>query len=360
MTVPAERANVGPGGLEALTRDSDETPYRSVSLLAVSTFIGAAAYCFFVALGGIVAFWHDALPSVLYLGTIFVPILSVLVARKLGIRDRLGLARFAALALAGFYAIPIGIGGLVAFPGHPPWLLPPWTLVIPLLAAGCGWVARLRVQASEDTLSGKPLATWAVGLSLFFALSYTAYYTATYIAVRQQAVQCANDWIERLQKDDVERAFVMTISPWNRARDGSVPRDVLELNFNSRRGLELGQYSLFAQQAYVRLLRGTSKPNVELLTDHDWGFEEGGYKVSLSYRVTTPYWTFPLEITVHGLESPSGAHKGRRWYVQPGRTFVRVGEVTLTPRRQGRAGTHGKQPRVCRGLDLGSSTAINS
>ena len=46
-------APVLPGGLEELARETgDETPYRSVSLLAVAAFAVAVAYGVLVALGG--------------------------------------------------------------------------------------------------------------------------------------------------------------------------------------------------------------------------------------------------------------------------------------------------------------------
>jgi hypothetical protein len=321
---------VAPGGLEALTHEGSEVPYRSLSLLAVVALVLAVAYSFFVVLGGVIAFW-DRAAWVLILGTIVVPLLSLPVALKFNIRNPLGLLRFAALALAVFYAVPVGVGGLIAFPSHTPWLLPLWTLLFPLFAAGCGLAARLRIQASEDTLTGKSLALWAVGLSLFFALCYTAFYAATYLAIRQQAVMFTDDWIDILQKGDLERGFALTIPPSNRGGEDKVSRMDLELKHNTGGDENPLTFSNFGQKPYVRLLRGSTKANVELVAVRTWGFEAGGYKVQLGYRISTPYWSFPLELTAQGVESAKGEYKGRRWYVNPEQSYLPRDSVALTP-----------------------------
>jgi len=324
-------APVLPGGLEELARETgDETPYRSVSLLAVAAFAVAVAYGVLVALGGVAAFWFGARAALLA-GTVLVPLLSVPVAMKFGVRGWPGLLRVAGLALAAFYAVPVGIGGLVAFSNHMVWLLPLWTFAVPLLAAAAGWGARLRIQASEDTLTGKALATWAAGLSLFFALCYAAYYTANYVAVRQQAVQFAGEWIQTLQQDDVLRAYVLTKEPERRPiGDPGTQRRSIELLSNPANDEEGFGFTAFGTRAYVRQLRGTSKPNVELVAVRDFDYERGGYMVRLTYRVTTPYATFPLEVAVHGVESQKKDVKGRQWYVRSEMTGVHESNIQLT------------------------------
>src|SRR5438105_1534056 len=156
---------IDPGGLEALTVTHEVTvPYRTMSLLAIGAFVVALCYAAMVALGGVVSFW-DRAPKLLIGGSVLVPLLSLPVALRFNIRDAFGLARFAGLALLVFWAVPVGVGGLIAFPGRTPWLLPLWTVAIPLAAAACALAARWRIQTSEDTLSGKALTTWAAGLS---------------------------------------------------------------------------------------------------------------------------------------------------------------------------------------------------
>ena len=313
---PAPRYSIAPAGFETLPHDT-ATTYQSLSVLAVVAFVLAAVYSFVVTIGGIAAFWANY-GWVLLIGTILVPLLAIPVALKFNIRDRLALARIAGLALVAFYAVPVGIGGLFAFPSQSPWLLPLWTLLFPLAAIGVAVAARLRIQGSEGTLSGNALTTWAILLSLFFALCYTAFYSATYVAVRYQAVTFTGDWIDRLQKDDLERAFAMTIEPQYRNKSSdSLSRDEIESFSLRQRGEDgRGAYSAFEERPAVRLLHGGDKSNVELVEVKDWGYESGGYKVFLKYQITTPYWSFPLEITVFGTESPKGDWKGRRWVLQ--------------------------------------------
>jgi hypothetical protein len=314
---PASRYSVAPTEYEAMARDVAGTPYQSLSVLALAAFLVAVAYSALVALGGIATFWMSK-QWMLLVGSILVPLLSIPVAMKFNIRGWPGLLRVAALALLAFYAVPVGIGGLIAFPGQSPWLLSLWTLIFPLAAIAIGLAARLRIQTSEGTLTGIPLTTWAVGLSLFYALCYTAFYSATYIAVRQQAVDFTDDWIDRVQKDDLERAFMLTLDlPYRNSKSDTMSRDEIE-SYSLRHPSEGGQgaYAGFAEYLAVRLLSGSTKANVELVNVGNWDYETGGYKVQLTYQVTTPYWSFPLHVTVFGAESSKGDWKGRRWVLQ--------------------------------------------
>jgi hypothetical protein len=314
----AVREPVNPGGLETMARDVGiETPYRSVSLLAVGSFVVAVVYALIVALGGIVAFW-DSARWFLLVGAVVVPLASIPVALKLEYRDRFQILCFALLALAAFLMVVVGIGGLIAFPSHPPWLLPLWTLAVPVVAAACAGAARMHIQGSEDTLTGKGFTTWAVGLSVVFALCYAAYYTATYIAVRRQALDFADKWIQKLENDDVEDAFVDLIEPDQRAPKKENQRSDIEFKYNqpNPNSGELGRYTAFGQKLHVRLLRGAPRSDVQLVSVRDWGFDTGGYVVRLSYRVETRDWSFPLELVVKGVEAPRDSRdKGRRWYV---------------------------------------------
>ena len=309
---PASRYSVSPGGYEALSRDISETPYQSPSLIALAALILAVGYSFVVVLGGVAALWVNE-RWLLVAGTVLVPLLSVPVAMKMNVREPLGLLRVAALALAAFYAGPVGIIGLIAFPNHSPYLLPLWTLVFPLVAIGVGLAARLRIQASEGTLSGLQLTTWAVGLSLFFALGYTAFYAATYVAVRKQAVDFAGNWIDHLKKDEVDQAFVLTLPPRERSGGPLSRGEIEELNERRRNTDSEGIYESFGHKPVIPLLNSSAQANVELVAVRSWGYENGGYRVALSYRVTSPYCSYPLELIVFGADAKGDSKAGRRW-----------------------------------------------
>ncbi len=331
---PAPRYNIAPAvGFEALPHDVAESPYQTLSVLAVAGFVLAVLYSLLVALGGIAAFWASQ-PWLLLVGAILVPLLSIPVARKFNVRGWPALLRVAGLALVAFFALPIGIGGLFAFPSQSPWLLPLWTLAFALAAVGVAAAGRLRIRASEGTLSGLGLTTWAILLSVFFALCYTAFYSATYLAVTFQAKQFTNDWIDRIQKDDLERAFTMTLEPQFRDKntDTLTRAEVESVSLRQMDPEGRGGYSAFCERPAVRLLRGSTRENVELLSIGDWGYETGGYKVVLHYQVTTPYWSFPLDVVAFGTESPKGDWRGRRWTLQANASNLTRITPTVTPK----------------------------
>ena len=105
---------------------------------------------------------------------------------------------------------------------------------------------------------------------------------ATYIAVRQQAIQVADQWIDRLKNDDVEQAFALTIPAQYRSSDSMPRRDLEEIN-NRQRGEDgQGPLDVFAQKPSVRLLNRASKAQVELVSVNDWNYENGGYRILLT------------------------------------------------------------------------------
>lgn len=334
---PAPRYSVSPGSYETLTREVSvpETPYRSMSVLAIVSIVVAVGYSILVGVGGLAAFWTGAW-WVLALGTVLVPLLALPVALKLNIRDTPGLFRAAGLALAGFYAGPIGIIGLIAFPNQSPWLLPLWTLMFPLAAIVIALAARLGIQNSEGTLGGKLLTTWAICLSLVFALCYTAFYAATDIAVTQQAEQFATGWIDSLKKDELEKAFVMTLPVTERSSD-TMSHDQIEsynirhINQDGPSGPGQGAFAAFSQRHCVRLLSRSANVTVKLVNVLDWGYEAGGYKVQLYYEAKSDYWNFPIKLTVFGADA-KGDIKTRRWQVTRESPFLMRLDVKKEPK----------------------------
>jgi hypothetical protein len=239
------------------------------------------------------------------------------------------------LALVGFvlallYAVVVGVGAVASLFARGPWLLPAWLFLAPLAAFVLSWVARSSIRASENTRSGLALTTWGLGLSAAVGLSYGAYYTATFLAVRQQARAFADNWLRDLRKGDLEKAFWMTTAPAERPSEREMTRQNLEIQHNSPADapgapagaavLRGGPYSAFGQFDYVRLLAlAGDAAGVEFIGVRDWTFERGGYRVALDYQVTTPLARFPLIVTVHGSDGPR-REGGRQWWVVLGMT----------------------------------------
>src|SRR4051812_40579103 len=86
----------------------------------------------------------------------------------------LSLLAIAGLLLCLLYALVVIGGGVVALLNPTPWLLPLWTLLLPIVGVALAWVARGRIEGSERTLGGTALANWGIGLGVLFGLTYTA------------------------------------------------------------------------------------------------------------------------------------------------------------------------------------------
>lgn len=214
---PAEGVTLSPAPPPAAA----EPAYRPLSGLALAAFLLAALYALAVSLGGVVAFATQHYWWLLIL-TLLAPPAGALVARAAGVRGAGALLCWAGLSLLGLYAL-LGVFGLVAYSNTSPWMLPGWTVLLPLIAGTLAWLARGRIRESEDTLGGATLAAWGLGLSLFFGLTYVAYYAGAYVAVRQQAESFARQWIELLAQDKLPEAFALTMPerdrPANPTRD---------------------------------------------------------------------------------------------------------------------------------------------
>jgi hypothetical protein len=285
--------------------------YAPVSLLAIAGFVLAAFYAVLVAVGGLAAFALSR-PRTLLLLAALAPLLGALGAH-LRRSERIG--AIAALALAGVLA-GLGVASLLLFAGSAPWLLPLWTLVLPVAAALMSWMARLRIQSSEGALGGIALTGWGLGLSLAFGLYYAAYSAATNFAVREQATTFALDWLELLKKGETQKAFVLTIPPSDRPPEGPTQRGDLELRFNSMPApTQGGAYTRFGQSDPVRLLAAGADATQIVLRKTKWEFAERAYIVELSYQVTTDLASFELGVTVRGSEASDVRAGGRRWHV---------------------------------------------
>ena len=132
------------------------------------------------------------------------------------------------LAIGGFalavgYGVVITTGALVALFYRMPWVLPVWSLAFPLAAVAVCWAARSRIANSEGTLTGLKLTSWGLYLSFGFGVVYGAYYAACYLSVTQMAKGFVNDWLEDLRKDELEKAFRLTVPPPRPSDDANLP-----------------------------------------------------------------------------------------------------------------------------------------
>jgi hypothetical protein len=232
----------------------------------------------------------------------------------------LSLLAITALGIAAVYSAIIVFGGLFAIFTRTHWLLPTWTFGLPLLAAGAALIARFQIRRSEGTQSGLALTVWTFGLAfgVGFVL-YGSYYLATYVRVRWQAQTFAEQWLKTVAQGKTEAAFFETtkpprkivLSPGDDNEDVALRR-MLELVHNtSNDPARRAPFSGFSSLEFVRLLQAAGPDTkIELEGVKDWGYEKGGFSVTLAYRVTTDLASLPVQVKV--LSAESG---GRQWQV---------------------------------------------
>jgi hypothetical protein len=310
---------------------SSEAPqvYRPLSPLAIIGFGIAAAFTGLILLDGAAAFASRSRVLLLVL-TLLTPLAVALGAGMMGIRQPGRLWSLAGKGLFLLYAGPITLGGLIAFSSSAPWLLPAWILFAPLVAGGLCWIARNQIQASEGTLGGLDLTRWGLWLSFYFGLMYAVYYGATWMAVRQQATDRAEQWLELLKNGDMERAFVETFEP--SMRPPTTPRlrrEAIQLRFNDPAQLMsgLGRYSSFVQRDYVRMIQYAEDDLRYELQDFNWEKRGDSYEAVVRYKVSTSLGSFILRIGLVGQDNSSG---GRSWWIS--QTTGMEGSIEHTPK----------------------------
>jgi hypothetical protein len=230
-------------------------------------------------------------------------------------------------ALAGFllsvlYAVTMLVGAVIALVGGTP-LLWSWILLMPIFTAILCWSARRQILASEGTLSGLAFTTWGLGLSVVLGLVYASYYGATYLAVTQQASSLADQFIDHLQKGEIEKAYLLTVPPPERAPADSDLRQALEVRFAGK-GLGIMTYTAFRQSDYIRLFRNVGpEATVQPVTVVAWDHDPKGYKVTLRYHLQTIECGADLVVVAEGQEPRGSEDEGRRqWHVIAAETGI--------------------------------------
>ena len=245
------------------------------------------------------------------------------------------------LALIGFglavvYALIVVVGAAIALYGRTPWLMKSWTFLLPLTALVVCWAARTRIRNSENTLSGLAFTTWGFRLTISIGLTYSAYYAATFFAVRGQAVDCADSFFDHLKKGQTEKAFFLSAGIPLKDVDDADLRNTIESRFNSTAGpTSSGPFTQFRQSQFVRFIQTDGeKTSVIPLGVIDWDYAQGGYNVLLKYRVATSLGEFEMHVKTFGRDPKPGEPKGLQWQIllSKGETGVMKESLTMTPR----------------------------
>ena len=192
----------------------------------------------------------------------------------------------AGAVIAGLYAAVVVLGGLFSLLRGEPWLLPVWSAVFPIAAAGLSFAGLMRVRRSDGTLGGGMLARWGLLLSVLAGAGYWAYAGTLLFALAREGEQFGGDFLKRLSAADTPGAFRYTVPPADRPADGPGLHDALEARFNAvTRKVPRGSLTAFEEMDYVRILgRLGSETKFEPLGVEEWEYAHGGYRLRLLYQ----------------------------------------------------------------------------
>ncbi|MFN4261140.1 MAG: hypothetical protein ACK4RK_17770 [Gemmataceae bacterium] len=260
-----------------------------------------------------------------------------------------------ALAVAGFAvstltALVLGILGLLAFRSGTP-LLMPWLSAVSGLGAVLSYVAWFRDRRCPEALSGQALAVWGIWLGIVPGLTYLAYYAATERAIRYQAQSFTDEWLGRLEKEELAAAFWQTLPPAQRQPIDPSQADLLKFRFGMTPSgpgawlrfqqnnlvrlsiLKLDERTITMDDAVtVRLCHGiedASRWQAQGVRRWDYVGDDdgGGLRVELTYRLRRPEGEYDAVVPVWGRESRATppAFPGRQWQID-------VVHIQITPR----------------------------
>jgi hypothetical protein len=249
----------------------------------------------------------------------------------------LSLLAMAGFAIAIIYTLVVLIGGAVALFGRIPWLMPYWTFLLPLAAWIVCWAARTRIRDSEGTLSGIGFTTWGSRLAIVLGLTYAAYYSFTFLAVRFQAVAWTDNFFEQLKKGELEQAYLTSMGVPTKGIERSELRNEVESRFNTPKGKPgtVGAFTRFREDSSVRFIEMAGETaNITPRGVEEWEFKSGGnggYRVVLNYHVATPLTEFDVKIETFGRDPKPGERGGRQWQINLANGILSVSENRMTP-----------------------------
>lgn len=241
----------------------------------------------------------------------------------------------AAAACAGLLGMLLFIMGAIAVRSKRP-LLEEELLVLAILAIVLSFAARRVIRNSEGTRTGRlfnidlPNFAWWGGLVL--GLGYISYLLAIEFSIRKDAQSEVQTWADLMIKGDDEslnRAFHRTQDPSQRKSVAPTKGDLLEARWGK-------EYIAFRQADLRRLmLRNGSDFKLELGGLRDWHYQPTGIECVYTATLTCPEGTFPLLISMKGVEGAAAGTDsgGRQWQIMhaPMIGFIDKARARLTP-----------------------------
>src|SRR5205814_5128658 len=170
-------------------------------------------------------------------------------------------------------ALVVTILGVAAQASSKP-VLYPMVLLLPLAGVALAVAARWHLRRAEGTRVGAGLAGAALWVGVLFGGGYAAYYFATEFAVRQQAKAIAEQFFALLGRNDVEKAFRLTLAPGQQLTIPEEDREAVRRRFGAH------ELSAFERSELVRLCRlWRDQLDAEALGVRGWEVLPTGYQL---------------------------------------------------------------------------------
>jgi hypothetical protein len=303
----ADEASGRPGSVGVQTME-DAPTYRPLSLLAVLGLVLSVFFSLTVLVGGLIPFMRAYTTSFVVL-ILLAPIVAALAAVLARQRNPNRIAAIAGLGLVGVVVL-MGLGGLVGFSGHAPWILEGWAWLLLLVALLVCMIALSKISSSEGTLAGRDLARTGLYLSLFFGGYYLLYLAANTFAVTGQAQAAADRYLDLLRQDQLELAFVETLKPGTRPTGADLKRE-LQAVHNVAGPDGIGAYTGYALSELVQIIRADPKTTFRR-TSVSSQHEENAYHADVTYQMSNTLGTFEINVRTQSVETGAPT---RQWYI---------------------------------------------
>ncbi len=233
-----------------------------------------------------------------------------------------GLA-IAGLALAALFAVLLLVSVVVTFVRQEPFYLPGWVLVLAVAGGVLSALALRQIRASEGTRAGAGLARVGLWVAAIAGLGSFTFSFFTGLAIQQQANRFLMEkgpdagFFPLLQQGEVNQAFLLTMPPDKRQANPHDEKLMDRLyDMPADKKSSEGMLSMFRSMHFVQVLQQPYDPPAQIRAMGVRGWEYGGkgYKVTRTYRISTPEGEFDLPVMVQSFDSEVEG-EGRKWMV---------------------------------------------
>jgi hypothetical protein len=233
----------------------------------------------------------------------------------------LAVQKLSLLALGSFlivapFTLFLVVLAVASFRNQTPLILPVWLQAVPVSGAILAIVSLVLIRKSEGILAGRRLAIAVLWDCTLMCLAYWAYYSATYLAIRQQSDDFVQKWIQKIATGKPIVSFLDTLPPNDRRGIDPDKTEAIEIRFGLSGATPVQRSSLdtFRENELVRLANGSGAGiRVSPLGVRKWQYDKGVYKVIRSYQVAVPEATITADIETDGSVSQTNEFSGRQW-----------------------------------------------